>query len=449
MKTDKIFKLVTIVLFVSFALPSFALASWWNPISWSVWNIFRPTTHVQQVQIQIATTTPSTSTTTISTETNVKVKQDKPKSGSSTSTSLQKKTVVDSIPKVIQPKATEQPEIKPGPTTLLVNCSSNASTVDVNQKVTWTANASGGIMPYKYSWIGTAISGIETQSVTTQYSGRPYDHVERARIILTSADGQNTNATCSVKVKANGNIQQDTSPISNTITPPVYIPPTPPVLPTCTITPDVSFNDNQNITLNNSQTGYFSVVFDFSSPECWAERVTVSDSVSSASGYLSFTDGHALFAKFSKATGKSCYWLSKFEGAAGNGTITFREGARSGCSAGSLDKWYLNVEVLKDTPAGTKVGICVLSAEDGNGQQIKGLPYCTKTWTVGEAPLPQLAHPVVPIHETANCLYYESDRKILTDYWAQSGSYTLVGNEYGDYATLNDMYSGCPQVTNN
>lgn len=58
----KIYKQVLGVLVVSvFIVPQITLAAWWNPISWSIWNIFKPTPHVQ---IQTATTTPATPTTT-------------------------------------------------------------------------------------------------------------------------------------------------------------------------------------------------------------------------------------------------------------------------------------------------------------------------------------------------------------------------------------------------
>jgi len=56
----KTYKQVFAVLVVSvFIVPQIAFAAWWNPLSWSIWNIFRPTFHTQ---VQTATTT-STATT--------------------------------------------------------------------------------------------------------------------------------------------------------------------------------------------------------------------------------------------------------------------------------------------------------------------------------------------------------------------------------------------------
>jgi hypothetical protein len=55
----KNYKKIFVVLSISFLIvPQIALAAWWNPLSWSVWNIFKPTPKAQQVQI--ATTTPTT-----------------------------------------------------------------------------------------------------------------------------------------------------------------------------------------------------------------------------------------------------------------------------------------------------------------------------------------------------------------------------------------------------
>lgn len=72
----KTYKQAFVVLAVSiFIVPQIALAAWWNPLSWSVWNFFKPTPHAQ---VQIATTTtaastvPATTTTKITNESAVK-----------------------------------------------------------------------------------------------------------------------------------------------------------------------------------------------------------------------------------------------------------------------------------------------------------------------------------------------------------------------------------------
>ena len=47
---DPRFKLGVALLSV-FMLPQLALASWWNPLSWSIWNIIKPVSNVQQISI--------------------------------------------------------------------------------------------------------------------------------------------------------------------------------------------------------------------------------------------------------------------------------------------------------------------------------------------------------------------------------------------------------------
>ena len=51
----KIFKLLLVVLAISFIVPQIAMAAWWNPLSWNVWHIF---TKTQPVKTEI----PSSST---------------------------------------------------------------------------------------------------------------------------------------------------------------------------------------------------------------------------------------------------------------------------------------------------------------------------------------------------------------------------------------------------
>jgi S1-C subfamily serine protease len=56
----KYFKYLLIILFVCFIVPQMALAAWWNPLSWSVWNIFKlQTTTVVAPAVQ---STPETNT---------------------------------------------------------------------------------------------------------------------------------------------------------------------------------------------------------------------------------------------------------------------------------------------------------------------------------------------------------------------------------------------------
>ncbi|MBI5620265.1 hypothetical protein HY949_00625 [Candidatus Gottesmanbacteria bacterium] len=83
--------LLAVAALVIFMVPQVALAAWWNPISWSVWNIFRPTPKVQQVQIKTATTTGATTTQeksakqdVIAAPKNTKIEQSKPKAETKT-----------------------------------------------------------------------------------------------------------------------------------------------------------------------------------------------------------------------------------------------------------------------------------------------------------------------------------------------------------------------------
>lgn len=214
-------------------------------------------------------------------------------------------------------------------------------------------------------------------------------------------------------------------------------------LSTCTVTPNTYENDNQAVNLQSTVTGYFRSSFDLSN-DCVITKMTVSDSVSSVSGYVSITQSPNLF-KFDRMTGKACLGLTKFDGTGGNGTLSSVWGI--GCNVTSPNKWHLNVEVSKDAPVGSKMGICVQSAEDGNGALIKGLPYCTKTWTVGDAPLPFLKHPPLPQGDATNCSNYIDEKTVLDNYWNQIGIYE--GSKISDYSSLNRRYTGCPQVVSN
>ena len=73
----KTYKQAFVVLAVSiFIVPQIALAAWWNPLSWSMWNIFKSTPPIQQAQIATTTittsTTPAVTTTKITNESTIK-----------------------------------------------------------------------------------------------------------------------------------------------------------------------------------------------------------------------------------------------------------------------------------------------------------------------------------------------------------------------------------------
>src|SRR3989344_342664 len=99
----KSYKQVFVVLAVGFFIaPQIAFAAWWNPLSWSVWNIFRPAPKVQQVQV--ATTTPAAPTATTTKKTETSAKQETPKDNKDSVISSLKKQVADLTQKASQPK---------------------------------------------------------------------------------------------------------------------------------------------------------------------------------------------------------------------------------------------------------------------------------------------------------------------------------------------------------
>ena len=99
----KSYKQVFVVLAVGFLIaPQIAFAAWWNPLSWSVWNIFRPAPKVQQVQV--ATTTPAAPTATTTKKTETSAKQETPKDNKDSVISSLKKQVADLTQKASQPK---------------------------------------------------------------------------------------------------------------------------------------------------------------------------------------------------------------------------------------------------------------------------------------------------------------------------------------------------------
>ena len=61
----KYFKYLFVILFICFIVPQMALAAWWNPLSWSIWNVFKPqtTTTTAPVSSSVQTTTTTTPAT--------------------------------------------------------------------------------------------------------------------------------------------------------------------------------------------------------------------------------------------------------------------------------------------------------------------------------------------------------------------------------------------------
>src|SRR3989344_1179598 len=113
-----------------FVAPQVALAVWWNPISWSVWNIFKPTPKVQQVQVATTTVAILTATTTKKTEANIK--QDTPKENKDSLISSLKKQVADLTQKANQPS---QPKVEAPKTSVITLPSGAVVEMDANGNV--------------------------------------------------------------------------------------------------------------------------------------------------------------------------------------------------------------------------------------------------------------------------------------------------------------------------
>ena len=82
---------------------------------------------------------------------------------------------------------------------LVVSCDTNRSTININDSVTWRANASGGNGSYSYSWTGT--DGLGGNSANTSWS---YDSngTKRGTVTVTSGS-QSASASCSIFVNQN------------------------------------------------------------------------------------------------------------------------------------------------------------------------------------------------------------------------------------------------------
>lgn len=86
-------------------VPQIAFAAWWNPLSWSVWSIFK-TTKVQK--IEIATTTSITHTATTTKKADANTKKDKQRDGKNSITDSSKKQTTDLAQKMNEPKIETQ-----------------------------------------------------------------------------------------------------------------------------------------------------------------------------------------------------------------------------------------------------------------------------------------------------------------------------------------------------
>ena len=74
-----------------------------------------------------------------------------------------------------------------------IGCFADPASAAVNQPVTWSAEASGGLAPYTYSWTGSdGLSG--TQATVIKYYGTAGD--KSAIVSVTSADGKTGTRSC-------------------------------------------------------------------------------------------------------------------------------------------------------------------------------------------------------------------------------------------------------------
>src|SRR3989344_2382355 len=133
----KSYKQVFVVLAVGFFIaPQIAFAAWWNPLSWSVWNIFRPAPKVQQVQV--ATTTPAAPTATTTKKTETSAKQETPKDNKDSVISSLKKQVADLTQKTSQPS---QPKVEAPKTSVITLPSGAVVEMDANGNIIRTITA--------------------------------------------------------------------------------------------------------------------------------------------------------------------------------------------------------------------------------------------------------------------------------------------------------------------
>src|SRR3989344_1391627 len=140
-----------ILVVVALVIPQVAFAAWWNPLSWSVWNVFRPAPKVQQVQI--ATTAPATPTATTTRKAETNTKQDTPKDNKDWLINSLKKQVADLTQKVSQPR------VEPPKTSVITLPSGAIVEMDANGNVIRTITAAPD---------STSQNNMQTQQIQTQ-----------------------------------------------------------------------------------------------------------------------------------------------------------------------------------------------------------------------------------------------------------------------------------------
>ena len=109
-------------------------------------------------------------------------------------------------PTIIQPISyVQQPQLAYAPSNdagLDIGCYADPTTAAVDQPVTWTAEVTGGIGPYTYSWSGSDDLSGNGSSVTKYYST---GGDKSAIVSVTSANGQTGTRACSNSLAVRGN----------------------------------------------------------------------------------------------------------------------------------------------------------------------------------------------------------------------------------------------------
>jgi len=94
--------------------------------------------------------------------------------------------------------------------TLIISCNSNISNADINDDVTWRANASGGTGSYSYSWSGTNGLSGNNRNVVWSYDT---SGTKRGTVTVTS-NGQSASASCSMSINQEDNYDDDDLDVS-------------------------------------------------------------------------------------------------------------------------------------------------------------------------------------------------------------------------------------------
>ena len=83
-----------------------------------------------------------------------------------------------------------------------IACYTDPATINANQPVTWTAEVTGGVAPYTYSWTGSdGLTGTSANLVKTYSTSGE----KNAIVTVTSADGKTSSKSCTNTLAVRGN----------------------------------------------------------------------------------------------------------------------------------------------------------------------------------------------------------------------------------------------------